>query len=68
MPKFKVVISLGHHTTIVEAKDEIEAQEKAGDEMVALLEGMNTKDIVEIYEATLEDIAEYEREKAGISL
>lgn len=67
MPKYKVVISLGVHTTIIDAKNEDEATEKAGDEMIALLEGMNTKDIVEIYEATPEDITEFEKEKVGVS-
>jgi hypothetical protein len=66
MPKFKVVISLGVHSTIVEAQDEQEAQQKAGDEMVRILEGMKPEDFVEVYEATEEDIAEYEKEKAVI--
>lgn len=66
MPKYKVVISMGIHSTIVDAKDEDEATEKAGDEMVKLLEGMNTKDIVEIYEATPEDITKFKKEKVEV--
>ena len=65
MTKFKIVISLGIHTTVVEAKDEDEAIEKAGDEWVALLEGINMKDFVEVYPADAEDIAEFEKERGG---
>ena len=65
--KYKIVISLGVHTSVVEAKDEDEAIEKAGEEMVALLEGMNTKDIVEVYPADEDDIAEYERENEEVN-
>lgn len=66
MPKFKVVISLGVHDTIIDAKDKEEAIEKAGDEMVRLLEGMKPEDFTEVYEATPEDIKEFEKEKAQV--
>ena len=64
MPKFKVVISLGVNSYVVDARDEQEATEKAGDEMCRLLEGMKAEDFTEVYEATAEDIAEFEKERA----
>ena len=64
MSKYKIVISLGVHTAVVDATDENEAIDKAGDEWLALLEGTDIKDIVEVYMADAEDVAAYEQEKA----
>ena len=66
MAKFKVVVSMGVHSVIVEADNEEQAKEKAGDEVVKNLERLGDS-IFEIYEAAPEDIEEYEREKAAIS-
>lgn len=64
MPKYKVVISLGVNTSIVEAENEDEAIEKAGDIFTNyLMNCVELKDIVEVYDATPEDIAEAEQEK-----
>jgi hypothetical protein len=49
MPKFKVVISLGVNSFVVDAKDEDEAIEKAGDSFIAMLGGINSKDAIEVY-------------------
>lgn len=64
MPKYKVVVSLGVHSTIVEAKDKDEAIEKAGEEIISILEAVGIESFVEIYEATLEEIEENNKEKA----
>ncbi len=67
MPKYKVVVSMGVYSAIVEADNEEQAKEKAGDEVVKNLEQLGDS-IFEIYEATPEDIEAYEKEKATISL
>ena len=68
MPKFKVVISLGVNSYVVEAKDEDEATEKAGDLLTNyLMNCVDVKDIVEVYPATEEDEKEYLAEQAGLS-
>ena len=52
MPKYKVVISLGVNAYEVEAKDEDEAVEKAGDLLTNyLMNNVDLEDIVEVYPA-----------------
>jgi len=67
MPKFKVVISLGVNSYIIDAENKDQAVDKAGEEMVKELENIKLENFVEVYEATAEDIAEIEKEKSALA-